>query len=60
MLVSEDLPSSRTMEVPPCRCGKTLTLAGIEASEVTAERHVFRCASCGHQPVLTVGKAGAA
>jgi len=60
MLASKDIPSARTIEVPPCRCGRALTLARIEAREVTAERHVFWCASCGHELVLTVWKTGAA
>jgi predicted SprT family Zn-dependent metalloprotease len=60
MSMIEDLAIPGSVNVPPCRCGEELRLARIEASEVTAERRVFRCESCGHQLALTVWKAATA
>jgi hypothetical protein len=60
MSVIEDAPFPGSVNVPACRCGEELRLAGVEASEVTAERRIFRCDSCGHQLALTVWKAAGA
>ena len=57
MLLSQDKSRFGNVDVPACRCGKALFLAGIEVSEVTAERRIFQCASCGHELALTVWKA---
>ena len=62
MSIVERLLTPASAELPDCRCGAQMGIAGFAAMPERCDAHIriYQCASCDHELRLTVWSADAA